>query len=258
MCVAGIDGIHCWDLNGDGVNDTEEDTNGDGSYNALDCQGPEGPQGIAGESGPQGQTGSQGPAGDPASADGNGTYSGSGIIPSQTEIGLIDNVNFDNNTLYIDGLTNQVGIGTDNPTHALDVMGDVGISGQIYGLSDERLKTNKVPMINSLAIISKLVPNTYNFDFENFEHLNLSDKLQYGLIAQEVEEILPAIVTEMKVREGEEYKSINYNALISILVGAINEQQLIIEQQEINFKNQDVKIKELERKLNILLEIDEK
>lgn len=35
----GIPGINCWDLNGDGVDDTTEDTNGDGVFNALDCNG---------------------------------------------------------------------------------------------------------------------------------------------------------------------------------------------------------------------------
>ena len=33
------DGINCWDLNGNGVGDLREDVNGDGNYNALDCQG---------------------------------------------------------------------------------------------------------------------------------------------------------------------------------------------------------------------------
>lgn len=35
----GQDGVNCWDLNGNGAADPEEDTNGDGEYNGLDCQG---------------------------------------------------------------------------------------------------------------------------------------------------------------------------------------------------------------------------
>jgi hypothetical protein len=35
----GEDGLNCWDLDGDGVADPEEDINGDGVHNALDCQG---------------------------------------------------------------------------------------------------------------------------------------------------------------------------------------------------------------------------
>ncbi|WP_299159358.1 hypothetical protein [uncultured Eudoraea sp.] len=35
----GQDGVSCWDLNGNGAADPEEDINGDGEYNGLDCQG---------------------------------------------------------------------------------------------------------------------------------------------------------------------------------------------------------------------------
>jgi len=35
----GRDGLHCWDLNGNGIGDKDEDTNGDGGYSAEDCQG---------------------------------------------------------------------------------------------------------------------------------------------------------------------------------------------------------------------------
>ena len=33
----GDDGIHCWDLDGDGINDLNEDINGDGVFNTFDC-----------------------------------------------------------------------------------------------------------------------------------------------------------------------------------------------------------------------------
>ena len=33
----GVGGGACWDANGNGVTDAEEDTNGDGNFNALDC-----------------------------------------------------------------------------------------------------------------------------------------------------------------------------------------------------------------------------
>ena len=41
--LQGDPGLHCWDLNGSGTTDPEEDVNGDGLVNVLDCQGPEGP-----------------------------------------------------------------------------------------------------------------------------------------------------------------------------------------------------------------------
>jgi type VI protein secretion system component Hcp len=41
----GTDGLNCWDLNGDGVGQAGEDTNGDGLFNADDCVGAPGPSG---------------------------------------------------------------------------------------------------------------------------------------------------------------------------------------------------------------------
>lgn len=60
------DGLACWDLNGNGVGDPNEDIYPDGLFNALDCQGAvgaAGPVGPAGPQGPVGLTGAQGPAG---------------------------------------------------------------------------------------------------------------------------------------------------------------------------------------------------
>jgi hypothetical protein len=37
--IHGLNGISCWDLNRDGIDDGEEDENGDGYWDALDCQG---------------------------------------------------------------------------------------------------------------------------------------------------------------------------------------------------------------------------
>ena len=45
----GIDGINCWDLNGNGECDlASEDINTDNVCDAFDCQGPEGPPGPTG------------------------------------------------------------------------------------------------------------------------------------------------------------------------------------------------------------------
>ncbi|MHA7864777.1 hypothetical protein [Flagellimonas marinaquae] len=45
--VDGADGISCWDLNGNGVGDAEEDINDDGNFDAMDCQGADGVNGNA-------------------------------------------------------------------------------------------------------------------------------------------------------------------------------------------------------------------
>ncbi len=61
--IFGFNGINCWDTNGNGINDLGEDSNGDGVFNALDCEGPSGPTGATGATGATGPSGPIGPAG---------------------------------------------------------------------------------------------------------------------------------------------------------------------------------------------------
>jgi hypothetical protein len=42
----GAPGLHCWDLDGDGTQDASEDVNDDGLWNVLDCRGPAGADGF--------------------------------------------------------------------------------------------------------------------------------------------------------------------------------------------------------------------
>ena len=76
----------------------------------------------------------------------------------------------------------------------------------------------------------------YNHNIDN------DDKLRFGLIAQEVEAVLPSIVSNEDVdtdpKTGEivrttgEFKTLNYMDLIPVLVKAIQEQQERIEELE--------------------------
>ncbi len=58
----GSNGIKCWDLDADGINSDSEDTNGDGEFNDLDCQGTNGANGENGENGEDGEDGEDGNA----------------------------------------------------------------------------------------------------------------------------------------------------------------------------------------------------
>lgn len=44
----GTNGISCWDLNGNGIGDPNEDINDDSNFDALDCQGNDGANGADG------------------------------------------------------------------------------------------------------------------------------------------------------------------------------------------------------------------
>ena len=100
--------------------------------------------------------------------------------------------------------------------------------------SDKRLKTNITPITNSLDKIKKLRP-------VEFDWLVNRDKHEYGLIAQEVEQVVPEMVIEnkaigdtkkfLKDLDGTEtFKTVDYSKINVLLIDAIKEQQEQIEE----------------------------
>lgn len=60
------------------------------------------------------------------SADDNGIYGGSGTTPTNTDVTLTDILSFDGgSTLYLDGTSNSVGVGTAGVDAKLEVSGDI-------------------------------------------------------------------------------------------------------------------------------------
>lgn len=120
--------------------------------------------------------------------------------------------------------------------------GDVYISGS-YGPSDSKLKDNVKQENTVLAKLSKLKPVSY--DYKKMPELNLPQGLQHGFIAQELATVFPELTKDIKKpiidKEGKqtsilEFKSVNYNGLISVLTAGINElsQELQLLKEEIS------------------------
>jgi len=133
---------------------------------------------------------------------------------------------------------------------AVFVNGDLNYSGALNNTSDRNLKENIQPLENGLATIMKLNPTTYNFRGNGeYNGLKLSTGLHYGLIAQEVEQVIPSLVkdnvhyyeegastvsgpsalNDEKIVKTMDYKTMNYTELILVLIKAVQEQQNEIE-----------------------------
>ena len=97
-------------------------------------------------------------------------------------------------------------------------------ANELTKISDVRLKRNIKPIKNSLEKIVQLTGKTYALNHVDDES-SPSDRLDFGLIAQEVERVLPELVST----EASGYKSVAYLKLIPILIEAIKSQQQQIE-----------------------------
>jgi hypothetical protein len=116
--------------------------------------------------------------------------------------------------------------------------------------SDQRLKTNIEPLTNANQLINQLVPVSYD------KKINLADTTysvmdEYGFIAQEVQKVLPAVISQGKGKDG--LLSINYTSLIPLLTKALQEQGHENQQLKQQISEQAKRIQALEKSLAKLL-----
>jgi len=116
-------------------------------------------------------------------------------------------------------------------------------SGTFFLVSDEQFKTNVEDFETGLDVINQLSPKTYEFLHEQYPTMSFSEGTQYGLIAQELAEVLPELVGTVvaptlldslgnEISSAIEYQAVNYIGLVPILISAVKEQQSQIEEQD--------------------------
>ncbi len=92
-------------------------------------------------------------------------------------------------------------------------MGQIAVQS-IYLSSDIRLKKNIVPIENALDKVARL--RGVEFQWNDALYENEDDKIEMGLIAQEVEQVVPEVVSDNE----QGYKSVEYANLVSLLIEA--------------------------------------
>ena len=118
----------------------------------------------------------------------------------------------------IDSSGNHTITGVVTTTSTLRAQGDV----IAYYSSDKRLKDNVTPIPNALDKINAI--SGYEFDWNDKQ--DTYEGHDVGVIAQEIEEILPEVVT---TRE-DGYKAVKYGKIVPLLIQGIKEQQKQIEE----------------------------
>jgi hypothetical protein len=109
------------------------------------------------------------------------------------------------------------------------VTNNLYVGGTITESSDEKLKENIIQIDNALSLVEQLKGVYYN-------RIDLEDKSRkIGFIAQEVQEILPEVVTK-NTEADKEVLNVSYSKMVALLTEAIKElsQQNKKQQQQID------------------------
>jgi hypothetical protein len=113
--------------------------------------------------------------------------------------------------------------------------GEIRATGNItaYAASDIRLKTNISPIPNALEKIDKISGVEYDWTDEYIDRNNGEDgyfvrRHDVGVIAQEVEAVLPEVVAT----RNDGYKAVRYEKLVALLIQAVKEQNKRIDELE--------------------------
>lgn len=113
---------------------------------------------------------------------------------------------------------------------------DIGVDGTGYSVggwvtvSDKRLKSNIQPIESPLDRLLQLNGRSYTLTTKSKPvegELIINETQQYGVIAQEVEEVFPEMISEKAIfnNAGDDtiYKTVNYDQLIPVLIESIRE-----------------------------------
>jgi hypothetical protein len=125
---------------------------------------------------------------------------------------------------------------------------DLGYTGGLFNASDKRLKQNIKTIDNATDLVLQIEGVTYQHRLNEYPYMGLGTNLQYGFIAQDLEQVVPELVAEKLIdtmgnytrsdspnarKDTKElFKTVNYTALIPILVEAIKEQEIRIQELE--------------------------
>jgi hypothetical protein len=134
-------------------------------------------------------------------------------------------------------------VGPTTPDFAGMFNGDLGTTAGFYAVSDVNLKTNIQDLSSGMDVINQLHPKSYNFDREGHSSMRLSDGTHYGLLAQDVQNILPDAVKACvhparydslgnETAPAIDYLAINYLDVVPFLIAGMKEQQVQIEAQQ--------------------------
>ena len=154
------------------------------------------------------------------------------------------------------GAPSNVGIGVQDPLDKLHVAGDIRVGTGTTGCvkdadatvltgtcsSDRRLKKNITPFGRALDDVGRLQPVHFRWRTDEYPERHFGASETFGLIAQDVEQVLPELVTT----DEQGYKAVRYNALPMLMLQAIKDLKAENDQLKELLRKQEERLQRLE------------
>jgi hypothetical protein len=146
-----------------------------------------------------------------------------------------------------------MGVTPANMTYKLNVGGDINATGSVRAAgvvlsSDLRLKTNISSLNSAMKILNLLSPVSYD------KKVSLADsvyeKHEFGFIAQELQKVLPQLVTEGKDKD--KLLSMDYISIIPLLTKAMQEQDAVIKDAQKENKQLKEQLSQQQKRLDAI------
>lgn len=115
----------------------------------------------------------------------------------------------------------SVGILGEGSLYAGYFNGNLAYTGSLSNPSDARYKTDVTTLPDALSKVMAVRGTYFSYNAAAFPQMRFSHGRQIGLIAQDVEKVLPEIVSKNKMG----YLSVDYTKMTPVLVEAVKEQQ---------------------------------
>jgi hypothetical protein len=155
-----------------------------------------------------------------------GTSDNAGLLLGDTDDDFVAGFIYSNSSNHMEFYTNN------DERARLESDGDLHVDGNVVAysttISDKRLKKDIQTIENALWRVNQLTGCTFTYLKD--------DRKSAGLIAQDVEKILPSAVIDNESvfhgEEGETYKTLQYDQVIGLLVEAVKELAAKVEELE--------------------------
>ena len=136
--------------------------------------------------------------------------------------------------------------------------------GSLWGASDQTFKDSIQPLINADSLLMQIETVSFNYkQTGNAQQLNLPTGIRFGVLAQQIEQVLPSIVREvthpamydtlgMETSASFTYKVVDMSQLVPLMLRDLQKKSLVIESLNVHIDTLEVQVGSLTARLDLL------